>query len=481
MKKLSAFCISGTHSGCGKTTITLGIISALKKKGLRVQPFKIGPDFIDPGHHRRVAERDSHNLDSWMMNSDYNKGIFLRYSMDADVSIVEGVMGLYDGFSPTEQIGSSAEMAKILGIPVVLVVDASSMARSVSALVKGFKEYDPDLDIKGVILNRVGSASHAELLKEAIYHDLPGLKILGVLKKENDIMMESRHLGLITDEDAPLDPYRIEILANWIEQGLELDLLLNEMKIEIDEEIHFLKASSQDSYKEPVRLGIAMDKAFCFYYPENLRLLKESGTELVPFSPLRDKELPSNIQGIILGGGYPELYARELSENQSIREEIRDFSLKGGPIYAECGGFMYLTDKIRDMDGNEYEMVGVFPLRSVMSSSLKKLGYREVITNIDTLLGPAGTRIRGHEFHYSFLEGDIGALDKAYKVFTRKDSSFMLDGLIRGNTIASYIHLHWGSNPSISDNFVKFCKRCRSYHEKQKKSRGSIRYRKAII
>ncbi len=458
MKEVFAFCIAGTQSGCGKTTVTLGLISALKRRGLQVQAFKVGPDFIDPGHHRSISGRVSHNLDGWMMDKDYNRGIFSRYSMDADVSIVEGVMGLFDGFSPTEETGSTAEMAKILEIPVLLVIDAGSMARSASALVKGFREYDPDLDLRGVIFNRVGSASHGEILKQAISNDLPELTVFGSLVKEKDIIIKSRHLGLVTVEDAPPDSSTIEALADWIEAGVELDFLLENMKVEIDDSAPFSENTSTDIQSEPVRIGIAMDRAFCFYYQENLRLLENAGAKLVPFSPLKDRDLPSGIQGIILGGGYPEIHARELSENVRMRRKIKDFSLSGGPVYAECGGFMYLTDMIRDMDGKEYDMAGVFPLKSVMNASLKSLGYREIITTKHTLLGPEGTGARGHEFHYSFVEGDFSGIERVYRVFTRRDSSSRMDGMRSANTIGSYIHLHWGSNPSIPQNFIKFCK-----------------------
>ena len=400
-----AFCIAGTHSGCGKTTVTLALIAALVKRGYRVQPFKVGPDFIDPGHHRRIAGRDSHNLDGWMIGLEYSRKIFSKYTTQADVAVVEGVMGLYDGFSGSDESGSTSQMAKALGIPVLLVVDASSMARSAAALTLGFQCFDPALRFGGVIFNMVGSNTHAEYLREAIGRSLPGVPVFGCLRRNEDITVPSRHLGLITDEDNPLTQQRIDALTDWLDDGLDLEMLLEKTRIQINSSsVHRLSFSSlHESGRIPI--GLARDQAFCFYYAENLRLLEEAGAQLVEFSPIKDHSLPKGLRGIILGGGYPELYAEQLARNRTLMEQIREFATQGGPVYAECGGFMYLGKSIKDLHDVEYPMVGIFPVKTAMNRSLKSLGYREVMTLWESPLGPKATTARGHEFHYSHLDG----------------------------------------------------------------------------
>ena len=454
----SAFCIAGTHSGCGKTTVTLGIMAALVKRGLVVQPFKVGPDFIDPGHHRRVTGRDSHNLDGWMLSPEYNKEMFSRYTRDADIAVVEGVMGLFDGFSGSDEAGSTAQMAKILGIPVILVIDARSMARSAAAVALGYSLFDKDLPVKGVIFNMVGSEGHANYLKEAMESSLPQIPVLGCLLREENLTIPSRHLGLVTDEDSPLQNDRIEQLAAWVEKSVNLDRILSECKLALTESFDSEPVLPDVTVHDPVPIAIAMDKAFCFYYPENLRLLRETGGILKPFSPIRDEQLPGGVKGLILGGGYPELYCKELSNNRKLIKEIRNFATRGGPVYAECGGFMYLTKSITDLDGVTYPMVGIFPLKTIMSTKLESLGYREITTTGPTVLGPPGTRVRGHEFHYSYLEGDTTLAEDAYEVADRKGQGRIPQGFLMRNTLGSYIHLHWGSNTLVARNFVRYCR-----------------------
>ena len=460
MRKISAFMIAGTHSGCGKTMVTLAMIASLVRRGYRVQPFKVGPDFIDPGHHRRISGRDSHNLDGWMIGLEYSKKIFYKYTADADVAVVEGVMGLYDGYSGSDESGSSSQMAKALGIPVLLVVDARSMARSAAALTLGYRSFDPALHFGGVIFNMVGSNTHAEHLREAIAHSLSGVSVLGCLKRNESITTPSRHLGLITDEDNPFTQERIDALIDWIEDGLDLKMILEKTSIQIDSGSVYRHSFSTLYEGDRIPIGLARDQAFCFYYAENLRLLEEAGAQLVEFSPIKDHSLPKGLRGIILGGGYPELYAEQLARNRSLMEQIREFSSKGGPIYAECGGFMYLGKSIRDLQNVEHPMVGIFPVKSVMNRSLKSLGYREVITLSESPLGPKGTTARGHEFHYSHLDGSLQdpVLIHIYNVDNRKRAEGKEEGFMKRNTLGSYIHLHWGSNPEIPQNFVRFCR-----------------------
>jgi len=429
--------------------VSLGIMAAMIRRGLVVQPFKVGPDFIDTGHHRQVTKRDSHNLDGWMISRQYNQEIFSRYTEDADLAVVEGVMGLFDGLSGRDESGSTAQIAKWLDLPVVLVIDAHSMARSAAALALGFSIFDRGVTISGVIFNRVGSKGHAEMLIDAM-DSVPGIKVFGCLPRDNEIEIPSRHLGLVTGEDFGIDDQQIERLGQWVESHLDLDLLLS-CSEERDIQVKFFSPLAS----MPTRIGIARDEAFSFYYAENLRLLVEAGAGLVPFSPIHSRELPPDIRGLILGGGYPELHCQELAENQGMLASIRRFAMEGRPIYAECGGFMYLTEGIIDFNGKAYPMAGVFPFSAMMEPHLTALGYREVITKEDSILGPAGTTVRGHEFHYSRIEGRNGA-DSIY-LTDQRNSSHKGEGFLYKKVLASYVHLHWGSNPEVARHFVRYC------------------------
>ena len=455
-------CVAGTHSGCGKTTVSLGIMAALVKRGLIVQPFKVGPDFIDPGHHRRITGRDSHNLDGWMMTPEYNRRILARYSRDSDWSVVEGVMGVFDGFSGRDETGSTAQMAKWLNLPTVIVIDAGAMARSAAAVALGFSMFDPELPLKGIIFNRVGSKKHARMINDAVSF-LPDLTVLGYLPREKGLEIPSRHLGLVTDEDFSADKNHIERLANWIEDNIEIEKLLKNKEPRFPCIINVIE--NKGPHQRKIRIGIARDEAFCFYYPENLRLLREAGAELIPFSPLRDNRLPQGIKGLILGGGYPELHCSALSRNRELLGEIKGFGMSGRPVYAECGGFMYLVKEIRDLKGDLYPMVGIFPMKAEMVTGLHALGYREIITRKESMLGPAGTKIRGHEFHYSRIkpaqEGakKDGFSDFLYSMTDRMAVHDTREGFIRENVLGSYIHLHLGSNPEVAVDFVGFCRR----------------------
>ncbi|MBL7212723.1 MAG: cobyrinate a,c-diamide synthase [Desulfobacteraceae bacterium] len=449
--KVPSICIAGIHSDCGKSTVSLGIMSALIKRGLTVQPFKVGPDFIDPGHHRRITGRDSHNLDGWMLSRQYNNEIFSRYSQDADVAVVEGVMGLFDGFSGSNESGSTAQMAKWLDIPVIIVIDARAMARSAAAVALGFSRFDPDLHIAGFIFNRVGSNEHRKIVGEALAL-LPDLSVIGYLPRDDKLKIPSRHLGLITDEDFGIDEGFMEKLARWMEDNIDLETLLR-----------FFEREGQDMVapgpctKPGVRIGIARDEAFCFYYPENFRLLREAGAELIPFSPLRSKRLPKALKGLYFGGGYPELHCRTLAENHTMLEEIREFGLSGRPIYGECGGFMFLMKEIHDLEGIAYPMVGLFPVAAQMEDRLKTLGYREIATMGESILGPACTVIRGHEFHYSRIVDTGNMPARTYSIAGRYSSSHVEEGFIRHRVLGSYVHLHWGSNSDVAGHFVEYC------------------------
>jgi cobyrinic acid a,c-diamide synthase len=449
--------IAATASGCGKTTMSLGLMAALVRRGLRVMPFKIGPDFIDPGHHRSVTGRTSHNLDGWMLSRSFNQATFHHRTHHGDIAVVEGVMGLFDGYDGRSDAGSTAQMAKWLGLPIVLVVDARSMARSAAALVQGFENFDPALHFLGVIFNNIGSARHLRYLEEALAGHVK-MPCLGGVPRDTAIRMPERHLGLVTAEDHPLSATQIDQLAALVEAHVDLDGLLSRtdpMRIAS----HDQGAVTPQADPGP-RIGIARDRAFCFYYPENLAILEASGARLAYFSPLTDTTLPEDLDGLYLGGGYPETNARQLAANRAMRTAIRDMSLKGVPIYGECGGFMYLGRGLIDLDGRHHAMTGCFPLSTRMLRRRKALGYREIQLKTPCILGSAGASARGHEFHYSAIEtfDPSDDLEMVYSVVPRSGDGLKTEGFYRRRTLGSYIHLHFGSNPDLARDFVQNCR-----------------------
>ncbi len=468
--------IAGTHSGCGKTTITLGILAALKKKGYKVQPFKAGPDFIDTGLHGLITGRYSRNLDLWICGRDYVIDSFNKHSADADIAVVEGVMGMYDGNL------STADLAAALGLPVILVVDAYGMAESAGAVVKGFIEYrHPSLLTGerpgGVIFNRVASERHYGRLRDSV-HEIP---VLGYLPRKLDFEIPHRHLGLVVAEENPIDSKEIDKLADAILENVDIDGIIQIMK-------HGRRSTdkNRDSLRSllsapgaKIRIAVASDKAFCFYYEDNLDLMRDAGAEIVKFSPLSDAGIPNGADALYIGGGYPELYAGKLAENRSMLESVKDFSDKGMPVYAECGGFMYLTEGIHDFNNVFYPMAGVFPFSTKMTKGRAKLGYREVILRKDSIIAQKGITIRGHEFHYSEIvdrrenkkqgagtDGDFTHPNSRTPeplnpdlIYSVKDGSgaYIFDeGCRVKNTLGSYIHLHFGSNNSTAENFIGF-------------------------
>jgi cobyrinic acid a,c-diamide synthase len=447
-----ALLLAGTHSGCGKTSVTLGLLRALARRGLAVQPFKAGPDFIDPGLHACAAGRPSHNLDTWMQREPAVRGIFARHARTAEVAVAEGVMGLFDGRSGADEAGSTAHLAKVLGLPVLLVIDAASQARSVAALALGFSRFDPDLRLAGVILNRVASKRHEALLREALAQ-LPDLPVLGCLPRREGPGLASRHLGLVTAEDAAALEETLDALADWVEQGLDIPALL-ELLPEMTLPEPDLSAPASPGL--PVRVGVARDRAFCFTYAENLRLLEAAGAQAVFFSPLADTALPDDLDGLILPGGYPELAAAELAGNAAMRAAVRAFCASGRPVWAECGGYMYLLEGLTDLEGRVWPMCGALPGRAAMRAGRAALGYREARTLAAGPLGSAGTQLRGHEFHYSEYVG--GAADQAAFSLRASDGSERTDGQQAGNVLAGYFHAHLASNPEAARAFVDSCR-----------------------
>ncbi len=450
-----ALLVAGVRSGCGKTTVSLALQAALVRRGLRVQAFKSGPDFIDTGLHARVTGRPGLNLDGWMMGRAAVLDTFHRH-LDCDVALAEGAMGLFDGASGRDDAGSCAELARWLDMPVLLVVDASSMARSAAALVQGFVRFDPALRFAGVLFNRVGSPKHQELLAEAMAASCPEVPVLGMLPRAPELALPSRHLGLVTAEDIGLTASLTARLADWIERGLQLDRLLESLPTVAD---HEFRASRTDPPATPARarIGLARDRAFCFYYADNLTLLERYGAELVPFSPLTDAHLPEGLDGIYLGGGYPELHVRDLAANAGLREAIRSFARAGGPVYAECGGYMYLMEAIEDDQGVCWPMVGVFAARCRLGDRLQALGYRTIVTRAPGPLGPAGTRLRGHEFHYSCHVSLDSQAARIYTVRNHSDRELEPEGFLHDNCLGSYIHVHFANNPEAARGFVDNC------------------------
>jgi len=452
-RSFSAFVIAGTHSGVGKTTVTLGLLAALRCRKLKVQPFKVGPDFIDPGLHREVAGTVSHNLDGWMLSRNYNFKTFRKNSHGRDVAVVEGVMGLFDGFEGKSDHGSTAEMAKWLDLPVVLVVDASAMARSAAAMILGFLRFDPKLKVIGVIFNRIAGTGHLHYLEDAMA-SLSKVECLGGLPYDDRIKLPERHLGLVTAEEGLIDQKLSRLLADWIENHVDLDCLL--AKSRAASSIPKINDGNRPSASGgAVTIGVARDKAFCFYYPDNLHLLQAAGARLVPFSPMCDRTLPSGVRGLYLGGGYPELYARDLARNRSMREAVRGFIESGGVVYAECGGFMYLSQGLTDSRARSFPMVGIYPVRTRMLSRFKAFGYREIAIKRGSFF-PSGCRARGHEFHYSELEGNFSPTRKIKKVYVLSAKEEKREeGFQYKNCLASYVHLHFGSNPKLATGLVE--------------------------
>ena len=467
MKK-SAFIIAGVSSGAGKTTITLGLMAALRRRGFKVQPFKAGPDYIDPSHHSSVCGRPSYNLDSWMMGESGVKATFSRQMAGADIGIIEGVMGLFDGKGGGDESGSTAHLAKVLGFGVILVVEASGIAGSIAALVQGFERFDPDVRVSGVIFNRVGSSSHFNLLKEAVETSCRA-KVLGYLPKSDDLTIPERHLGLVMADESQTGAY--EGLADLIEKTIDIDKVLECSNTDMISVGEGREASTTKSQASQVTIAVARDSAFCFYYQENLDLLEAFGARLVFFSPLEDEHLPEGTSGIYFGGGYPEIYGEQLESNGVIKRAIKDMSENNIPIYAECGGLIYLGSCIKNMEGaKSFDMTKIFPWKATMGRSLKALGYREVAGRNGSPFLEEGQKIRGHEFRYSGIEGD-GGFHTVYDVSGR-DAEIYDEGYLYRQTLASYIHLHFGSNPDFAANFVS---RCREWMNKIEK-RGSKSY-----
>ncbi|MBI3307147.1 MAG: cobyrinate a,c-diamide synthase [Candidatus Omnitrophica bacterium] len=446
--------IAGTHSGAGKTTWSLALMALARKKGLEVQPFKVGPDYIDPGFHHAICHpRRSRNLDLYLLSENTVKETFLRHTENSEMAIIEGVMGLYDGKGASGQEGSTAQMAKFLNLPVFLVIDGSGMAGSAAALVLGFQKFDSDLKLAGILINRVGSEGHYQWLKRSI-EEKTGIPCLGYLPKDNFLSIGERHLGLMTAQEVDKKLEKAQHAASSLESRFDWKSFMKITRTEKSEIASLTSFARKDNVviaRRPKadeaisvsRIGIAYDAAFSFYYEDNFDLLKQAGAELVFFSPLKDSQLPENLNLLYLGGGFPELYTHPLSENQGMMAAIRDFYHSGGFIYAECGGLMFLAEALIDSTGREFAMAGLIPGKVRMMERLQNFGYHEVRVTQGNFLFPEGQILRSHEFHYSSWdqEGKVPAL---YEIGTRRE------GFQGERLIASYQHLHFGSAPGIA-------------------------------
>jgi cobyrinic acid a,c-diamide synthase len=446
-----AFMVAGTASGVGKTTVALTLMALLRESGLRVQPFKCGPDFLDTGHHTAICGRPSRNLDTWMLEAEANRTIFANGTRNADAAIVEGMMGLYDGVAGGGEDGSAAEIAKLLSLPVVLVIDAGKSARSIAAVVKGFESFDPEVSFAGIVLNHVSSDRHYRLLETAI-RSVTSTPLLGRMPTEAAIAIPERHLGLHTTEETTSAENRLTAFAEAGRQHLDiaplLDLAWPGFAAKSD--------ASQAPLPQPtrVRIGVARDKAFSFYYEDNFDLLRENGAEIVTFSPLIDAELPQDLDALYLGGGYPELYAEELSRNITMNTAIRAFAELGKPIYAECGGMIYLGRTLTTVDGRSYAMAGVLPMEFEMTPRLVRFGYVNVELAEKCLLGDKGTQVRGHSFHCSRVQAS-SSMPTAYRLNYTLSGREELEGYQYKNVLASYVHLHLRGNPTLAPSLVK--------------------------
>ena len=461
-QRIPRIVIAATQSGSGKTTIVTGLLAALKEKGLKVQSYKVGPDYIDPGYHEIASGRPGHNLDTWLVTEEKLAEIFARTADDADIAIIEGVMGLYDGGK--NGISSTASVAKLLDAPVLLVINAKSMGESAAALALGFKQYDPTVNIAGVILNRLGSPTHRQMIEEALERlDIP---VFGAVGRNDKMNMPERHLGLLPVQENNSEAEVVAEIGRTVGASVDIEKIIGlaESAPEIE-----LPARNTLPEKRRVRIAVARDDAFTFYYPESIYQLEISGAEIIPFSPMHDREMPE-ADGLILGGGFPEMFASELYGNESMRASIGEAAKSGMPIYAECGGFMYLMKEMVDFDGNHFPMTGIIPGSVTMNKKLQTVGYVAATMEKDTVLGRKGTVLHGHEFHFSSECAPENINPEEYpRAFTfqrmRKIPPY-LAGYAKDNILGSYLHLHFAGSPEAARSFVDKCAEYRQQQER---------------
>ena len=453
MGEIPRLVIAAPKSGSGKTTVTVGLLANFCDIGLKVQSFKVGPDYIDPGYHKAATGRAAHNLDSYLMPDETMEALFMRQSRDMDLAVVEGVMGLYDGGAAG--VSSTAQIAKLLGAPVVAVIDAKAMGATAAAVALGLKDFDRDLRFAGVILNRLASDNHEKLIREAF--DKLAIPVFGAIRRDEELKLSERHLGLVPT--AEKDFAELAKIKKVVGQGVNLDMLLSVAK---SAEPLRRKLPTLPDNPTRVQIAVARDAAFNFYYPESLEVLKSCGAKLIFFSPLEDSELPP-ADGLILGGGFPEMFAEKLSANESMRRSIQRAVKDDMPVYAECGGYMYLSESLTDFAGRLFPMAGAIPGHALMKDKLKAVGYVAAQTLTDTILAPKGAVFKGHEFHFSDME-DMAEERAAFRMTKTRNNAEKIAGYACGNVLASYLHLHFAGCPAAAAYFVE---RCINYGERR--------------
>src|SRR5437868_8877415 len=454
--------IAGTSSSVGKTILTAGLIAAFKARGLTVQSCKFEPVYIDSAYLAHVRGRPCRNLDSWMLGEGALRQVLAQGALGADLALVEGMMGLFDGRGATSD-GSTADVARIIKAPVLLVIDVGSMGESAAAVALGFKNYAELPKIAGVLLNNVGSEGHRRSVEDAIWNTAK-LPVLGALRTMPALDIPQRQLGLLPVTENKEWQRMIGVLSEAIASDVDLDLLLRiankaELVPLVPKKVFLGKRDAGPR----VRLAVAYDDAFNFYYPENLELLEEHGVDIVPFSPLEDAHLPHDVAGVYLGGGFPESFLEPLARNGAMAESIERAYRNGVPIYAECGGLMYLGRSLRTSDG-AHQMVGVIPVDVEMDGEIHRFGYRQLLTLEDSILSPRGQFYRGHEFHWSRITGHNGGLKPAYQMQNAEGDVIGYEGFVAPNLLASYVHLHFGQNPLLVDKFVQHCREYTAVH-----------------
>ncbi|MFF4032574.1 cobyrinate a,c-diamide synthase [Streptomyces sviceus] len=454
--------IAAPSSGSGKTTVATGLMAAFAARGLAVSPHKVGPDYIDPGYHALASGRVGRNLDAYLCGPELVAPLFLHGAQGCDIAVVEGVMGMFDGAAGEGELASTAHVAKLLRAPVVLVVDASSQSRSVAALVHGFASWDPEVRVGGVILNKVASDRHEALLREAL--DSAGVPVFGVLRRVAQVDTPSRHLGLVPVAERRGDAVdSVAAMAAQVEQGCDLEALAalargaGALPCAAWDAAEVLGAAPPDPHRpegprpqtpDGLVVAVAGGSAFTFSYAEHAELLLAAGADVVTFDPLRDEQLPEGTSGLVIGGGFPEVYAAELSANEPLRKAVSALAETGAPVAAECAGLLYLC---RELDGQP--MCGVLDASARMEETLT-LGYRDAVAVSDSSLAVAGTRMRGHEFHRTVVEPGAGdAAAWGVRVPRRR-----LEGFVQRGVHASYLHTHWASQPGVARRFVERCR-----------------------
>ncbi|WP_354700358.1 Hydrogenobyrinate a,c-diamide synthase [Paraconexibacter sp. AEG42_29] len=438
--------VAGTSSGAGKTTVACGLIGALRARGLKVQGFKVGPDYIDPSHHALASGRPGRNLDAFLSGPDLIAPLVRHGSGDADIAVIEGVMGMFDGASGRGELASTAHIAKLLGAPVLLVLDAAAMARSAAAMVHGFRTFDPEVNVAGVIFNKVGSDIHEQLLREAVEDS--GLPVLGALRRDERVTTPERHLGLVPVAEREHDARAaLDALADAAARYVDMDAVVRLAGTAPDTPGPTWSPVAERPVARGTRIAIARGPAFSFHYQENLELLEGAGAELVGFDPMVDEALPTGAGALVLAGGFPEIFGAELSANAPLRAQVAAFAASGRPILAECGGLLYLCS---ELDG--HEMCGVLPARAFMAGRLT-LGYREAVAATATPWLAAGHALRGHEFHYSKVESLDPRAQAAWQLSTRTFER--PEGVVSGGVQAGYLHVNWAAYPEVAHAFAR--------------------------